>query len=140
MTANGFVSETAVRARYAETDQMGIVHHASYIVWFEAGRSDWLRRQGMSYAEVEASGYLLVVSAVQARFIRPARYDEMVVIRTWVAELRSRQLRFEYEVVRERDGERLVTGSSTHIVTDKSGRVTTLPGAVRRLLEGGSAA
>ncbi len=135
-----FVSETPLRVRYAETDAMGIVHHASYIIWFEVGRSDWLRQQGMSYADVEASGYLLVVSEVQARFMRPARYDELIVIRTRVAELKSRRLRFEYEVVRQATDETLVAGATSHIVTDRTGRVTTFPTALRVLLEGGSAA
>lgn len=140
MTPNGFVSETPLRVRYAETDAMGVVHHASYIIWFEVGRSDWLRQQGTSYADVEAGGYLLVVSEVQARFMRPARYDELLVIRTWVSELKSRKMRFEYEIVRPSDGETLVVGATSHIVTDRAGRVTTFPAAVRALLEGGVAA
>ncbi len=135
-----FVSETPLRVRYAETDAMGIVHHASYIIWFEVGRSDWMRQQGMSYADVEASGYLLVVSEVQARFMRPARYDELVVIRTRVAELKSRKLRFEYEVVGQATGETLVVGATSHIMTDRAGRVTTFPAALRALLKDGGAA
>ncbi len=133
-----FVSETPLRVRYAETDAMGIVHHASYIIWFEVGRSDWLRQQGTSYADVEASGYLLVVSEVQARFMRPARYDELLVIRTRVAELRSRKLRFEYEIVRQGTGETLVVGATSHIMTDREGRVTTFPAELRGLLANGN--
>lgn len=134
---NGFISETPIRARYAETDQMGIVHHTAYIVWFEAGRSDWMRQRGSSYADFEASGYLLPLSEVGARYLKPALYDEEVVVRTWIGELKSRKLRFDYEVVRPATGETLVTGFTAHIVTDKAGRVTTWPPEVRRLLEGG---
>lgn len=139
MPPTGFVSETPLRVRYAETDAMQIVHHTAYIVWFEAGRSDWMRQRGSSYASFEASGYLLPLSEVGARFLVPARYDEMVVVRSWVAELKSRKLTFNYEVVRQADGERLATGFSTHIVTDRAGRVTTFPPEVRQLLEEGVA-
>ena len=135
-TPSGFVSETPLRVRYAETDAMGIVHHTAYIVWFEAGRSDWMRQQGYSYANFEKAGYLLPLSEVGARFMLPARYDEEVVVRTWVAELRSRKLTFHYEVVR--DGAVLVTGFSAHIVTDRDGRVTTFPPHVRQLLAAGT--
>ena len=137
-TPSGFISETPLRVRYAETDAMGIVHHTAYIVWFEAGRSDWMRQQGYSYADFERAGYLLPLSEVGARFLLPARYDEEVVVRSWVAELRSRKLTFRYEVVR--DGAVLVTGFSTHIVTDRDGRVTTFPPDVRRLLGKGAGA
>ncbi len=133
--SRGFISETPIRVRYAETDSMSIVHHTAYIVWFEAGRSDWMRQQGSSYAEFERAGYLLPLSEVGARFLLPARYDELVVVRTWVSDLRSRKLTFAYEVARE--GTLLVTGFTTHIVTDRAGRVTTWPTEVRRLLEKG---
>lgn len=135
-TPSGFVSETPLRVRYAETDAMGIVHHTAYIVWFEAGRSDWMRQQGYSYAQFEKAGYLLPLSEVGVRFLLPARYDELVVVRTWVSDLKSRKLTFNYEVVR--DGTVLVTGFTTHIVTDRSGRVTTFPPEVRRLLAVGT--
>lgn len=128
-------SQSVIRVRYAETDAMGIVHHTAYIVWFEVGRSEWMRQRGSSYAAFEASGYLLPVSEVGARYLMPARYDEMVVIRTWVAELKSRKLRFNYEIVRQSNGELLVTGFTTHIVTDHSGRVKTFPAEVRKLLD-----
>ncbi|MBI3943137.1 MAG: acyl-CoA thioesterase [Chloroflexi bacterium] len=128
------ISQSTLRVRYAETDAMGIVHHTAYIIWFEVGRSDWMRQRGSSYADFEASGYLLPVSEVGARYLVPARYDELVIVRTWVAELKSRKLRFNYEIVRERDGTLLVTGFSTHIVTDRSGRVTTFPPDVRQIL------
>ncbi len=136
MKEERFVSETSIRVRYAETDAMGIVHHSSYIIWFEAGRSEWMRQQGSSYASFEKTGYFLPLSEVGARFISPARYDDEVIVRTWIGELKSRKLRFDYEVV-GLDGTTLCTGFTSHIVTDNTGRVTTWPPEVRRLLERG---
>ncbi|MFN8471334.1 MAG: thioesterase family protein [Anaerolineae bacterium] len=137
MPPTGFISNTPIRVRYAETDQMGIAHHTAYIVWFEAGRSDWMRQQGYSYADFEKAGYLLPLSEVGARFVLPALYDEEVIVQTWISELRSRKLQFSYQVVRPPESTLLVTGFSTHIVTDKAGRVTTFPAEVRQFLEKG---
>ncbi len=138
MSPTGFVSHTPIRVRYAETDQMGIAHHTAYIVWFEAGRSDWMRQQGSSYADFERAGYMLPLSEVGARFVLPALYDEEVIVQTWITELRSRKLQFSYQVVRPPDNIVLVTGFTTHIVTDKAGRVTTFPAEVREVLERGT--
>ncbi len=84
------IVETTFYVRYAETDQMGVVHHAEYIVWFEEGRSAWIRALGSNYAEFEASGLYLTVIEVFARYLAPARYGRQVTVRTWREELRSR--------------------------------------------------
>ena len=86
------VVETALRVRYAETDAMGIVHHANYLVWFEAGRGDYFRHLGVSYEEVEERGYLLPLSEAYVRYAAPAHYGEMILVRTWIQETRSRSL------------------------------------------------
>ncbi len=130
-----FVSETPIRVRYAETDQMGIVHHSAYIIWFEAGRSDWMRQRGSSYAALEARGYLLPLSEVSARFIAPAHYDELVIVKSWVEEIKSRKLTFGYEAMNAESGQLLATGFTSHICTDRSGRVTTFPAEVFALLK-----
>lgn len=129
-----FVSETPIRVRYAETDKMGIVHHSAYIIWFEAGRSDWMRQRGSSYAAFEARGYGLPLSEVGARFIAAAHYDELVIIKSWVEELKSRKLTFGYEAINAETGQLLATGFTSHICTDRAGRVTTFPADMVALL------
>lgn len=130
----GFVSETPIRVRYAETDAMGIVHHSAYLVWLEAGRSDWLRARGTSYREAfEARGYHLPVVELSIRYHTPAHYDDLLTVRTWVEDLRSRKIRFAYEVVGD-DGRALADGETTHICTTSDGRVVAMPRPVRELL------
>ena len=106
---------------------MGIVHHASYIVYFEEGRSNYIRQRGQSYAEFEKDGYYLTVSEVNARYLRPAYYDQRLVIRCWIEELKSRQLTFAYEILSEATGDLLVTGHSKHICITHDGSVTRIP-------------
>jgi acyl-CoA thioester hydrolase len=128
--ADRFVAETSFYVRYAETDAMGIVHHASYLVYFEEGRSHYARQRGSSYAEFERSGYYLAVAEVNARYIHPARYGDRLTIRCWVEEMKSRGLTFSYEISKQ-DGERCVTGSTRHICITHSGEVARLPEAWR---------
>ena len=125
-------AETTFHVRYAETDQMGIVHHGAYLVWFEEGRSAWSRQLGRPYADFERDGYLLVVSEVCARYIAPARYDQKVSIRTRISQVRSRVIRFDYEVVDAERGGLLVTGFSTHICLDRDGNPVRIPEEWRR--------
>jgi acyl-CoA thioester hydrolase len=119
--------ETTFRVRYAETDQMGIVHHASYVVWLEEGRSQWMRAHGNSYAQFEENGLQLVVSELCLRYKQPARYDQLVTIRCWVESVRSRQIQFNYEVVDAETGAVFVEGYTQHICLDRQGRVTRIP-------------
>ena len=127
--------ETEVRVRYAETDQMGIVHHSNYLIWFEAGRSDFCRARGFSYKEMEEKhGALLVVAESYVRYKSPAFYEDLLIIRTKVAEIRSRSLRFIYETYRPHDNALLAEGETLHLVTDESKRVRTLPDNYRKLL------
>lgn len=122
-----FVSETTFRVRYAETDAMGIVHHASYVVYFEEGRSSYARQRGHAYSEVEKAGYYLTVTEVNARYLVPARYDQAVTVKTWLAEMKSRGLTFAYEIVDAGNNKTLVTGSSKHICITHEGKVTHVP-------------
>ncbi|HET7433086.1 MAG TPA: thioesterase family protein [Thermoanaerobaculia bacterium] len=112
--------ESRLRVRYKETDQMGIAHHSNYIVWFEIGRTDLCRAAGFPYTEIEARGYLLVVTEIHCRYRAPFRYDDEVLIRTRVAEAVSRAMTFEYELFA---GEELrATGSSKHMWVDRQTR------------------
>jgi acyl-CoA thioester hydrolase len=114
--------ESRTRVRYKETDQMGIAHHSNYIVWFEIGRTDLCRQTGFPYAEIERRGLLLVVTEVTCRYRTPYLYDDEVVIRTSVASVGSRMMRFAYELV-DGSGERLhATGQSTHLWLDRTTR------------------
>jgi acyl-CoA thioester hydrolase len=126
-------SLTELRVRYAETDAMGIVHHATYPVWMELGRSDLLRTQGQSYAEWEARGVRLVVNEIRVRFRSPARYDELVQVRTSLLEAGRRKVVFGYRI--ERGGVLLAEGESTHLVADSGNRARVLPDDLRDLLQ-----
>ncbi|HEY3054312.1 MAG TPA: thioesterase family protein [Thermoanaerobaculia bacterium] len=114
--------DSRTRVRYKDTDQMGIAHHSNYIVWFEIGRTDLCRLTGFPYAEIEARGFLLVVTEVTCRYKIPYRYDEEVLIRTSVAEAGSRSMRFGYEL-RNGAGDVLhATGFSSHLWVDRESR------------------
>jgi acyl-CoA thioester hydrolase len=134
------VVETTFRVRYAETDQMGIVHHASYVAWLEEGRSQWLRTHGNSYAQFEKEGLLLVVSELYLRYRHPARYDQRVTIRCWVESVRSRQIRFNYEVVDAETGAVFVNGYTQLICLDLEGEVTRIPDKWQGFLRQGAPA
>ncbi len=129
------IHETSFHVRYAETDQMGLVHHTAYFVWFEEGRSDYMRARGASYRDFERDGFFLPVVDCGARFVAPARYDRRVTVRTWVSELKSRSLTFEYEVIDAETGTVLATGFTRHLCTDREGRPRRIPEAWRAKLE-----
>jgi acyl-CoA thioester hydrolase len=119
--------ETTFYVRYAETDQMGIVHHAEYIVWFEEGRSAWMRAMGSNYADFEAEGLFLAVTEVHARYLAPARYGRQVTVRTWGEEMRSRTAKIAYEVVDAETRQSLATGYTRHVCIDRAGKVARIP-------------
>lgn len=122
--------ETDVEVRYAETDQMGVVHHANYVIWFELARTRLCSQSGFHYADIERLGYLLMVTGVEVRYHRPARYGEVVQVACWCERMASRGLRFAYEA--HRGGERLVTGATDHIwIESATGRICRTPEAVR---------
>lgn len=129
--------ETEIRVRYAETDQMGIVHHSNYLIWFEYGRSDFCRARGFSYKEMEEKdNALMVVAESYCRYKSPAYYEDLLTIRTKVEEIRSRSLRFVYEVFRASDQMLLAEGETLHLVTDESKKVRTIPETYKlKLLE-----
>ena len=123
------------RVRYAETDQMGIVYHSHYLVWCEVGRTDYIRRIGMPYAELERQGMRLAVSDATLRFHSPARYDNLVRVDTCVKHVRSRTLEFDYRITNADTGAKLVVASTTLISLDTEGRITTLSDEFREAIE-----
>lgn len=112
-------AETRLRVRYAETDQMGIAHHASYAVWFEAARTEFLRRAGMPYSEVERRGVRMPLYSLTTRFLAPARFEDELSVVTRIERLTRVRLVLGYEVYRARDGALLATGETCHAFTDK---------------------
>jgi acyl-CoA thioester hydrolase len=119
--------ETTVRVRYDEVDRMGVVHHSHYLDYFEQGRTELLRSLGRTYRDVEESGTLLVVAAVEIRFHRPARYDDLLTVRTRPGEVTGARVVFEYEVDRPSDGVRIATGRTVLASTDPRGRPVRMP-------------
>ncbi|RMG49320.1 MAG: acyl-CoA thioesterase [Acidobacteria bacterium] len=130
------VTETRLRVRYAETDQMGIVYHANFLIWFEVGRVDYCRRHGLDYHELEQQqGLFLAVSEARCRYIRPARFDEEIIVQTSLKRLRRRSLTFAYRVLRVADGAVLAEGETVHIVVNRNGRPRSLPAQFAHLLQ-----
>jgi acyl-CoA thioester hydrolase len=124
-----------VEVRYAETDQMGVVHHANYVVWFELARTRLCALSGFHYADIERLGYLLMVTGVEARYHRPARYGDVVQVVCWCERLGSRGLRFAYEV--RKGEERLVTGVTEHVwIESATGRPCRTPEPLRGPFQG----
>lgn len=127
--------ETEIRVRYAETDQMGIVHHSNYVIWFEAGRSDMCRSRGFSYKQMEEQDdALMVVAETYVRYLSPAFYEDVITVRVRLGELRSRSLRFMYEVYRASDKTLIAEGETNHVVTDSNKTIKRLPEFYRNLL------
>ena len=120
--------ETSFRVRYAETDQMGVVYHSNYVVWFEVGRVEMLRQLGFTYREMEKhDGTHIAVVDVRCRYKAPARYDDMVTIRTRLVNVRDSLLHFGYEIVRDDDKVLLAEGETVHIVVDSGFKRMPLP-------------
>jgi acyl-CoA thioester hydrolase len=128
------ISEIRVRVNYSETDQMGVVYHARYLVWLDIARTEHLRSGGMSYRELEAAGLRLAVSDIAVRYRQPARYDDDIRVRCWVREAASRRVDFGYAVEHGDDRRLLATARTALLALDRSMRLTVLPASVRRLL------
>jgi acyl-CoA thioester hydrolase len=131
----GATSTVEVRVRYAETDQMGVVYHANYLVYCEIGRTDFIRRLGRSYASLEAEGVRLAVADLSARYHAPARYDDRLEVATTLAEVRSRTIAFEYVVSNADTAQRLVSARTTLVSLDADNRLVALPADLREALE-----
>lgn len=116
-----------LRVRFAETDQMGVAHHSSYVAWLEVARVEWLRARGLSYRQLEEEGISLAVSALELTYRGAARFDDLLEVRARLTEARSRRFRYEYLVTRSPDGAVLATGATVHVPTDRSGRAVRLP-------------
>lgn len=121
--------EIQIRVRYAETDRMGLLHHANYLVYFEQARTELLRTIGASYKELEDQGYLLVLTKVEVKYRRPALYDDILTVRTTVERATSVRIDHRYEVLRA--GELVAEGATTLACVDRDGRPQALPDFLR---------
>ena len=126
--------EARLRVIYGDTDQMGVVYYANYLRYFELSRSEYFRAVGGSYRDLEATGLGLPVVEAAAQYKASARYDDVLVVRVRLTELRRVTMRFDYEVVRESDQVLLATGHTVHACVTREGKPTRLPDAVVRLL------
>jgi acyl-CoA thioester hydrolase len=127
--------ETRLRVRYAETDQMGVVYHANYLVWFEVGRVELMRQQGLNYKQLEAEeGCWIVVVEVTARYKAPARYDDELIVETTVRTVRGPVIRFGYRILRADDRHLLCEGETTHVVIGRDMKRRPIPKKYAELL------
>jgi acyl-CoA thioester hydrolase len=132
--------ETTLRVRYAETDQMGVVYYANYFIWMEVARTEYCRAVGLRYRDLEEQeGIRLAVAEVSCRYLRPAKYDEDVVVKTRVSEARGRMVAFQYELRNAASGETIATGETRHVFVGRDFRPCKPPERYRRALHGGVA-
>jgi acyl-CoA thioester hydrolase len=130
--------ESPLRVRYGEVDRMGVVYHGHFLAYFEDGRTELLRSLGATYRDMEDAGHLLMVVEAGVRYRRPAHYDDSLVVRTRLADVRPVRMRFEYEI--RRDGDCLATGHTVLACTDPDGRPCRLPASLRALVADGTVA
>ena len=123
-----------LRVRYAETDQMGIAHHANYLIWCELARTRHMEERGVRYRDLESQGLRFPVVDAHVRYRAPARYDELLRVRCWVRNVASRRVEFGHAIERQEDGELLATVCTSLIAVDSNHAITTIPGKVRKLL------
>lgn len=123
--------ETEIRVRYQETDNMGVVYYANYLVWFEVARTEYFRALGLIYRKLEDKGIYLMVASATCNYKSPAKYDDIVRIQSWVPEIKNTSLKFEYKLS---VGEKLVaTGESVHVFVNEAGKPTRIPEEVKKL-------
>lgn len=132
-------AEASIRVRYQETDQMGVVYYGNFFTWFEIGRVELCRQLGFEYKkmELEDDCYIIVAEA-HCRYKRPARFDEILVIRARVTQSQRRTVRFGYEIVNQESGELLATGETLHVICDRRGRPKSLPEKYRKYFAAGA--
>ena len=126
------VSTTEIRVRYAETDQMGYCYYSNYLTWFEVGRSSLMREAGRSYRKVEEDGFIFPVIEAHCNYKRPALFDDLVTVETWITALKSRKVTFGYRILR--DGELLVDGYTVHMPVNPKGKPIALSREIMDLL------
>lgn len=130
-----YVNETRIKVRYVETDQMGIVHHSNYYSWFEVGRTEFFEQMGMSYKDIEEQGILLPLIESACYYKEPARYQDKILVRTWIESLGAVRMTFCYEVIREEDKKLLASGKTVHAFVNSNFKPVNLKKANKHILE-----
>ena len=123
------------RVRYGETDQMGISYYANYFVWFEAARTEYFRKIGFVYSKFEAEGLLLPVAETHCRYIAPSSYDDEIMVRTVVSQMRQSSIRFEYQVFKNGESKPIATGYSVHVFSSREFKPVRIPEILRSQVE-----
>jgi acyl-CoA thioester hydrolase len=127
----GVICESRLRVRYAETDQMGVVYHANHFIWFEIGRVELMRQLGFAYRDMEqVHGCFIPVVDARCRYRAPARYDDEIIVRTHLKNVRESVIHFGYQLLRASDGELLAEGETAHMVIDAGMKAMPLPPAL----------
>ena len=121
-----------IKVRYAETDQMGVAYYSNYLIWFEVARTELMRQHGVPYSEWEKDGLFLPVSESYCKYVTPAHYDETLEIHCRIAEVRTRAVRFEYDILRK--GSMIAKGHTVHVCTDRDAKPSTMPASLREAL------
>ncbi len=121
-----YINETKLKVRYVETDQMGIVHHSNHYAWFEVGRTEYITEIGMTYKQMEENNIMIPVVESSCKYIEGAKYEDIIIIQTYIKELNGAKVIFNYNVVREMDGKILAKGSTTHAFVNEKFRVVNL--------------
>jgi acyl-CoA thioester hydrolase len=129
-------ADATIRVRYAETDQMGVVYYGNYFTWFEIGRVELCRQLGFEYKqmEIEDDSFIVVVEA-SCRYKRPARFDDLLIVRTRVTQSQRRMIRFAYEILDQASGDLIATGETLHVICDRLGKPKSLPEKYRQYFQ-----
>ncbi|MFN8219354.1 MAG: thioesterase family protein [Fimbriimonadales bacterium] len=127
--------EEPIRVRYGETDQMGHAYYANYFYWFEQARGAWCRAHGFTYASLEEMGYFLPVVEAQARYKGEIKYDDVVIVKVWMGEVRRASMRFEYQIVKPETGRVCTEGYTWHVLMGRERKAVSIPPDIRALLE-----
>jgi len=121
-----YINETKIKVRYVETDQMGIVHHSNYLIYFEVGRTEFITKCGMSYSDMEIEGIMIPVIESSCEYIQGAKYEDKLIIKTWIEELSPVKVIFNYLVVREKDQREIAKGSTKHAFVNNDFKIVNL--------------
>jgi acyl-CoA thioester hydrolase len=130
------VVKSRYRILYGDTDAMGVVYYANYLRWFEMGRNEWLRSLGTTYNEIERSGLYAPTTQAFCHYLNPARYDEWIVVETDVDYVRKASMKFVYRILKEEDGQELVTGYTVHAFVNSHGRIVRAPDVLVKWMKG----
>ena len=121
-----YISEAKIKVRYAETDKMGIVYHSNYLIYFEIGRTEFINKCGMSYSQMEEIGIMIPLLESNCRYIQGAKYEDELIVRTWIEELGAAKVKFNYSIVREVDQKEITKGSTLHVFVDNNFKILNL--------------